>query len=477
MDMNEYLETVAGQIRSSKARAVAIDEIRNHVTDQADMYQKEGMTREQALHEAVRQMGDPVTAGVELDRIHRPRMEWRLFAWILLLSVLGLGLQYFCFYRLASVPDSGQAMAFHPMTMFVKQCGYTAVGLVIMAGICLLDYSLIAKYSMVLAACFLGALAVLCGMDILPVVNGGHGYLKCLLYLFVPLYAGILYRSRGKGHTGIITCILWIMAAFAVATRAVGGGLGITIDALMVCCVMLFIAVFQTWFGISRKAGITAAGAWGAVSILLLGLFAGNALAPYQLRRLQVWLAPERYSDTAGYSVVTIRKIVSSLSMNRSCYTTLDREGLLPFLHNSGAYSNYMILQTATVLGLAKALLLIALLALFLVYLFRMAVRETNQLGRMTALGCTMILALETLRSVLFNFGLGLGSTGGILFLSYGKCHTLVIYALLGILLSVYRYRNLVWEQAAASVEEKGVLGKLGSYVIRVEKQGKQASS
>ena len=40
------------------------------------------MTEDAAQAEAVRQMGDPVALGTDLDRIHRPRPQWGLLcAW------------------------------------------------------------------------------------------------------------------------------------------------------------------------------------------------------------------------------------------------------------------------------------------------------------------------------------------------------------------------------------------------------------
>ena len=100
-----------------------------------------------------------------------------------------------------------------------------------------------------------------------------------------------------------------------------------------------------------------------------------------------------------------------------------------------------------------------------------MAAREKNRLGRMMGFGCTLMLTVETVRNVLYNFGVGLGSTAGIPFLSFGKVHTLAVYVLLGVLLSIYRYRNLVWE-APVKAGDGGKV-KIGGYVIRVEKRVK----
>ena len=113
----------------------------------------------------------------------------------------------------------------------------------------------------------------------------------------------------------------------------------------------------------------------------------------------------------------------------------------------------------------------------FLFYLFRMVAREKNKLGQMIGFGCTMLLAVETIQNMLCNFGFGIISTSGIPFFSYGKVHTAVIYVLLGILLSIYRYQNLVWEKPVNETGKSGEIVKLGDYVLRVEKRKKTLTS
>ena len=118
-----------------------------------------------------------------------------------------------------------------------------------------------------------------------------------------------------------------------------------------------------------------------------------------------------------------------------------------------------------------KTVCLCLLFAAFLMYLLRMAMRQKNQLGQIMGLGCTLVLAAEIVGNVLSNFGLGIVSTEGIPFFSYGKWHTLVVYILFGILLGIYRYENLVWDEPVRVRRERGVIARIGDYVIRVEKR------
>ena len=80
-----FIEAVAAEIRWKKARPVLTEEIRTHLLDQRDAYAAQGMAEDAAQAEAVRQMGDPVALGTDLDRIHRPRPQWGLLALALVL--------------------------------------------------------------------------------------------------------------------------------------------------------------------------------------------------------------------------------------------------------------------------------------------------------------------------------------------------------------------------------------------------------
>ena len=65
--MNEYIKVLLEQIRCKKAWGMIEEEMRNHILDQAEANRSQGMGEKEALEEAVRDMGDPVEAGVALD--------------------------------------------------------------------------------------------------------------------------------------------------------------------------------------------------------------------------------------------------------------------------------------------------------------------------------------------------------------------------------------------------------------------------
>ena len=87
MKMNEYLSQVTDQIRCQKVHKAVRAELKAHLEDQAEAYESEGMSADEAMEKAVLEMGDPVETGVSLDRVHRPHMEWSA---LLLVGVIGI---------------------------------------------------------------------------------------------------------------------------------------------------------------------------------------------------------------------------------------------------------------------------------------------------------------------------------------------------------------------------------------------------
>lgn len=81
-------------------------------------------------------------------------------------------------------------------------------------------------------------------------------------------------------------------------------------------------------------------------------------------------------------------------------------------------------------------------------------------------------LVLETVNNLLNNIGFYFTSTAGLPFFTYGRYHTIAVYGLLGILLSIHRYQNLIWERnISAAPMDKESRVCLGRYRIRIEKR------
>ena len=94
-EIKNYLNTVCEQIRFQKAHDIVKKELQNHIIDQTDAFIEQGIEKEIAVQKAIAEMGDPVAVGTELDRVHRPKLEWNILLFVILLSFAHFVVPYF----------------------------------------------------------------------------------------------------------------------------------------------------------------------------------------------------------------------------------------------------------------------------------------------------------------------------------------------------------------------------------------------
>lgn len=438
MKQQEYLEILMEQLRCKKARGMVEEEIRSHIEDQKCAYMADGMEEEEAEEEAVRQMGDPVETGIELDRIHKPQMAWDMILLIIFLSGIGLLVQY-----LLSV-HFGQS-SFMPSP--VKGVVCFAAGIAVMVGICMLDYSRIGKWAKVIYL-------VLAGISILSVlVNGvgfmhniwlkipfyGHYNLSSFLPLFVPLYGAVLYSCRGEGYRALIKGMLWALPVFLVLLLSVNLPMMVIIG--LSFGGTLAVAVFKNWFRVSRKLILCIMGIIAImipVALVNLISFSGNS---YMKDRIQFWLHPFQVEADYQYGRFTWDFLTNNqwIGMNRLIDTGEWTADKLP------AGNDYTLAYISTYYGILAAVVVVGLILLLFWRGFHLSILQKNQLGMIMGSGCAIVLLVQFVFYVLCNSGF-LPSAIYCPFITYGGAGMFTTYILLGIMLSVYRYQNVTGE-------------------------------
>lgn len=444
LDRREFLEILAEQIRTKRARPMIITELETHIEDQKTAYMAEGMTSAEAEEAAVKEMGDPVETGIRLDRIHRPKMEWRVFIGALLMGVMGIVLQGIVVASQYSIHMAGRReMILHSVE---RQALGMVLGILLMLLICYLDYSLLAKYAFPLwilmnvfmVACILYGMGSVDGVGFLfgPLVNGKAVRAATVSYVVIPFYGGTVYHFRGQGGRGLMKSIACFLVSLAVISK---------IPSLVSVCVvgatgviMLSLAVHKKWFGENRKKLYLEL--WGtlvAVSgglVVLTAVFNGYILSDYQSARLAAWGSREVWD----YPMILVTRAAASAKDGG----TLAAEGVMDVV--TYIKNDYLWKYLFEYLGSAKGVFLILIFFSFMVLLFRMAFRQKNRLGYIISVGCTVYLAFQAILYVGMNFGfVPIGGTY-MPFLSNGNSALLSTYFYMGLLLSVYRNSNVV---------------------------------
>lgn len=431
--MERYMKILLEQIRCQKAHPLVEQEIRGHIEEQIEENLSFGMSADAAEAMAVRDMGDPVETGVSLDRIHRPQIAWNMVIPMAAISVISLLVQFLLLKK-----EPGFSYDY-----FSGHILHTVFGFFMMLAVYRIDYSILGKYGKWIGLGLIGLLFFL-SYVFGGSVNGASRFLyignqsmtlNSWTYFFLPLYAAILYQYRGSNFHGLIKSILWMLPVIIFTLSLPGSSLSFTM--LIMMSLLLSIAVCKDWFDVNKVCFLSAF--WSAlllypITFLLLGIKFGW-LNDYQKIRLFTFFG--HGSAEYNYISLTLKKYMQS-----SHLIGLGADHISEVLP---AYrSDYILASVASYYGVLASVLIITLLLFLIDKIFHIAAQQKNELGMMIGYACGIIFAAATILNILSSSGLISCSFTCLPFLSSGGSNNVVFYMLIGLVLSIYRYKNIL---------------------------------
>lgn len=412
--MEQYLRQVEEQIRWKRARTAVTRELRQHLEDQREACLAAGLSPEEAEAEAVRQMGDPVSVGQELNRLHRPRPQWGLMALTLALAAVGMGLSLMTADSLAEAVQ------------------YRLPGLLAGSALCVLIYfwdcKPLLRHPMVSACLFALAPAgaqLLCDQRI-----NYFWYGSWLGLIFLPVSLALLvYSMRGKGYRGLLGCGLGylVLAEICLAVPSVNDLAVLTLTGGL----LLLMAIRSDLLGVERKGLCTL-----LVIAALLTLAGINLLLAQH--RIDVLLRPEQYAEGEGYLALAIRRVLGAsqwLGAGGGDFTEHEPE----LIRDLG----YTFTWLAYDYGRAVALAVLLLMAAFLAVGLRTCFRQRTGFGRLLSTAVLLPMTLQTLMLCMNCAGITVGRSY-LPLLTESNALTALELALIGLLLSLFRQRDLL---------------------------------
>ena len=456
MRREEYLHILTEQIRCKMARATIEQEINDHIEDQKAEFLGEGMGQTEAEEAAIREMGDPVEVGLEMDRIHRPTMAWGMIALIVGLSLAGYLLRSIMYQTAGKTEElfwAGMSSSWHTSL----ELPVLLLGLVLMIGICYMDYTRIAVYAKPILIAyqvllFIGlqvAGAKMYGTTRYIIMPFGNIVLNLidLLWLTIPLFAAVLYSYRGQGYRGILKAILWmIIPSYFLIIRCQSLIAAMILE--VVYCVVLAAAVYKGWFQVCKKAVLTGI---GVVVVLIPVLLAGGIWCfgmAYQKERIAAIFSIGDYAvDFPRVNV--IREMISGSS---AFHGNPQFKELLTYVDGRV----HLLASVVAAYGILAGILLVLCLVVLILRFAKISLNQKNQLGMVMGTGCTALFLIQAIVFILENLG-GVGEMGIYCpFLGTERSGILASYILLGLLLSICRYQKTAPEPV---IRKKNVPG------------------
>lgn len=174
MDIKCFLNKVCQEIKYEPIRKEIAEELELHIQDIKEEYISNGMEDKKAEEKAILQMGNAEEIGKKLNKIHRPKLDWKLIVLISVLMGYGLFISILKFMspKLIGITSVGNTIIYMLIGVILGMCIY------------FFDYRKLKKYTSIIYT-------IATVIMLLPITGLGHriagvSYVKFLNITFNP---------------------------------------------------------------------------------------------------------------------------------------------------------------------------------------------------------------------------------------------------------------------------------------------------
>lgn len=416
-----FLSEVKNHIRSKEAKAFVTSELEYHLNQVKKEWIGKGLSETEAEEKAVCQMGSPAKLGQELNKLHKPRVDW----WIISLLAITMGLSFLPLFALGDLlADSYQ----------INKIVHVFLGAMAAVGMMFIDYRRLEKK---------GWLFYLAGVLLLLLITNfpnqminGVAYIKigpvelesfmALPFLFLA-WATFFNNPSLKIWKLLILFLIPIFLFMTVPN----------LSAVFIYSIMVFAMMWWSKMDKRNAIRISAAAMLLLVAFVLLSI---STVKEYQLARIFGFLDPERYPDSWGYMYLKLKERF----MTAGWFGPSGKSESLPFEH-----TDYVFVSLTYHYGYVFAIGLLLILSLFAARILYISNKVSNQFGILLLVGGTALYLVQ----FVYNVGMVVGilplTSMSLPFISYGLVPTLFYAFIMGVVLSVYRRKDLTTNRVA----------------------------
>ena len=406
-----FLKEVTNHIKSKEAKDLVATELDFHLKQTKDMWIGKGLSEEVAEGKAVEQMGSPIKLGRELNKLHKPKVDW--FLLILLVAAMGLG--------------------FLPVLVFgytndviINKVIFVILGVVTAIGMMLLDYRklermgwlfyIIGVVVLLMLYCFPNASMI--GESLIQI---GPIAIDCLMAVpfFFLAWASFFNDSRLK-IIHLVVLYLFSLYLFLIVS---------TLSSIFIYITMVFVMLW--WSKLGKKTSLI-------ITIVPICLFVIKVSVSwssgYHLDRLLGYLNPESDAGGAGFMYIRLKEVMSSAGW----FGTSGDTKFIP-----APDTDFVFASLTYYYGYWLALILVFVLSLFVARLIVISYKINDRYGKLLLVGGLTLFVFQFIYNVGMILGLLPLAAISLPFISYGLTPTVFHALIMGIVLSVYRRKGI----------------------------------
>ncbi|KMN47023.1 FtsW/RodA/SpoVE family cell cycle protein [Bacillus sp. LK2] len=405
-----FLKEVTNHIKSKEARSFVATELDFHLKQAKNTWIERGLSEEVAEDKAVEQMGSPIKLGQELNKLHKPKVDWFLI--ILLAAAMGLGF----------LP----VLAFgYTNDVIMNKVIFTILGVATALGMMLLDYRKLERLGwlfytigvliLLMLYCFPNA-----SMNGEALIKIGPITIDCLMAVpfFLLAWASFFNNSRLKVMHFVILYLFFLYLFLIVST----------LSTIFIYIMMVFVMLWWSKLGKKKALIIT------VVTICLFTLGGLFAVTEYQLDRILGYLNPERDAGGEGFMYIRLKEVMSSAGW----FGTSGDTKFIP-----APDTDFVFASLTYYYGYVLALILVLILSLFVARIMAISYKINDRYGKLLLVGGGTLFVVQFIYNVGMIIGLLPIVSISLPFISYGLTPTLFHALLMGIVLSVYRRKDI----------------------------------
>ena len=440
MQIKEFLNAVCEQIKYKPIRNSISEELENHIEESKENYIEEGMQEKEAEEKAITQMGNAEEIGKKINKIHKPKLNWKLL--IILIVLLGFGFLV-AFTRETKIVS-------YKFDFIAKYISSTIVGGILSIFIYFIDYTKIKKYSnifYIIATLFM-VYSLLFGITI-----NGLSYISFSLITFspviiaMPLYiiAFVGFINEEKQYKKNIVILnrdinlkLFKIISLSIISIIILLVIPSITSAFMLGLIYLIIgSVKLVQTKTNRKRNLLML--WGIPTILgLILLLCVIIERPYIVDRFVAVYNPESQVDEYGWMALNRKIIINSAQILGE---TDDASNALDQIDEN---VNYAFISILAHYGWGVSIgIVIAVLALSIELIINsIKVKESN--GKLLIIGISSMFILQSIFNILMNLNLIIDTNFNLPFISYGTLNLIVNMMCLALIFAVYRRKDIL---------------------------------
>jgi len=402
-----FLKEVTNHIKSKEAKDLVATELDFHLKQTKNMWIEKGLSEEVAEDKAVEQMGSPIKLGQELNKLHKPKVDWFLIG--LLVAAMGLGF--------LPVIALGHADLLMNKVIFVILGVTTAIGMM------LFDYRKLERLGWLFYT--IGVLILLmikcfptASLNGEPLLKIGSVIIDCLMTIpfFFLGWASFFNNSRLKF---IHLLMLYLFSLYLFLTTS-------TLLPLFIYITMVFVMLW--WSKLGKKT------AWlitilPIVPLIIRDLLSWSAVKEYRMARILGMLNPEH-----DLWYLRLKEAMSSAGW----FGTYENIKSI-----RAAHTDFVFASLTYYYGYVLALVLVVILSLFAVRIMNIAYKINDGYGKLLLVGGVTLFIIHFICNVGMTLGILPRVSISLPFISYGLIPTLFHAFIMGIVLSVYRRKDI----------------------------------